>query len=180
MDVELDLVDINQTYLQFAYERLRRIFPHAASKVRMFYGDLPTYVQNVLLAEEGVRTLVHHDGAHDFCQVVKDLSALYFVRDRVHGLAIQDTHLRCSNVEFFNFVDAAVYAVFGVDVRYDPLGTVYEPDSPLLNPNQYFGNYFMAGQPEGMYISFAQNEFRYPHPTMALESFLPAQARRTA
>ncbi|WP_207926319.1 class I SAM-dependent methyltransferase [Actinocrispum wychmicini] len=178
MGVELDLVDTNQAYLQFTYERLRRTFPRAASRVRMFYGDLPTYVRNVLCAEEGVRSLVHHDGAHDFGQVVKDLASLYFVRDRVHGVAIQDTHLRSSNVEFFTFVDSAVHAVFGGDVTYEPLGSRYDADnSMMMNPNPYEGNYFLAGQPEGMYIELSRNEFRYPHPAMSLDAFLPAQAR---
>lgn len=177
MNLELDLVDVNQTYLQFTYERLRRIFPGVVSKIRMFYGDLPTYVRNVLLAEDATRTFVHHDGSHDFCQVVKDLGSLYFARDRVHSLAIQDTHLRCSNVDFFNFVDSAVYAIFGAGVSYDPLGSRYDSDSPMTNPNQYEGNYFLAGQSEGMYIPFARNKFKYPHPMMSLEAFLPPQAR---
>jgi hypothetical protein len=176
LDIHLDLVDIGDHYLRFTYERLRRTFPDAMSRVRMFYGDLPTYAHNVLLSEESMGTLVHHDGAHDFGQVVKDLAALYFVRDRVHGIAIQDTHLRSSDLQFLTFVDCAVHAVFGVDVDHEPLGARYAAGSPLTNPNQYEGNYFLAGKPEGMYISLARNEFRYPHPTMSLRSFLPARA----
>lgn len=121
MGLELDLVDANTAYLQFTHERLRRIFPRAMTRVRMFHGDLPTYVANVLSAEHGTRALVHHDGAHGFDQVVKDLSSLFFVRDRVHGLAIQATHLR-GDIRYLNFVDAAVYAMFGVGVKYEPLG----------------------------------------------------------
>ncbi|MEV5824901.1 class I SAM-dependent methyltransferase [Spirillospora sp. NPDC052242] len=174
MGFELDLVDVNPVYLQFAYERIRRTFPGATSRVRMFYGDLPTYVQKVLLPETTARAIVHHDGAHDFNQVVKDISSLYFVRDRVHSLAIQDTHLR-GLIEHFNFVDAAVYAMFGVDVKYEPVGARYEEGSSVTNPNQWNGNYFLAGMSEGMYIPFEGVQWKYPHPSMELENFLPVK-----
>ncbi|MFD0901025.1 class I SAM-dependent methyltransferase [Actinomadura sediminis] len=172
MGFELDLVDVNPVYLQFAYERIRRTFPGATPRVRMFYGDLPTYVQKVLVPETSARAIVHHDGAHDFNQVVKDISSLYFVRDRVHSLAIQDTHLR-GLIEHFNFVDAAVYAMFGVDVKYEPVGARYEEGSSVTNPNQWNGNYFLAGMSEGMYIPFEGVQWKYPHPSMDLENFLP-------
>ncbi|QXJ23973.1 class I SAM-dependent methyltransferase [Actinomadura graeca] len=175
MGLELDLVDANPAYLQFARERVRRIFPGAMPRVRMFFGDLPTYVRTVLLAEEGTRALVHHDGAHDFPQVVKDLSSLYFARDRVHGVALQDTHLR-GNIEHCNFVDAAVHAMFGVDVKYEPLGARYPAGTPVTRPNQWDGNYFLADTPEGMYIPFDSVEWGYPHPTMKIEAFLPVKA----
>ncbi|GAA4099535.1 class I SAM-dependent methyltransferase [Actinomadura miaoliensis] len=175
MGLELDLVDVNHAYLQFTRERLRRLFPNAMSRVRMFHGDLPTYVSTVLTSEPQTRAFVHHDGAHDFNQVVKDLSSLYFVRDRVHGLAIQDTHLRGS-IEHNNFVDAAVYAMFGVGVHYEPLGANFPAGDPVTHPNQWNGNYFLAGQSEGMYIPFADLEWKYPHPSMDLETFLPTKA----
>jgi hypothetical protein len=174
MGLELDLVDANDNFLRFTHERLRRMFPDAMSRVRMFHGDLPTYVRTVLTAEPQAQAFVHHDASHDFTQVVKDLSSLYFVRDRVHGLAIQDTHLRGS-IEHNNFVDAAVYAMFGVDVRYEPIGANFAVDSSVTYPNQWNGNYFLAGQPEGMYIQFAGLEWRYPHPSMELDDFLPVK-----
>lgn len=175
MGLELDLVDVNQAYLRFTHERLRRLFPNAMSRVRMFHGDLPTYVSTVLMAERQTHAFVHHDAAHDFTQVVKDLSSLYFARDRVHGLAIQATHLR-GPIEHNNFVDAAVYAMFGVDVHHEPLGANFPPDAPVTHPNQWDGNYFLAGQPEGMYIPFAGLTWKYPHPSMDLDAFLPAKA----
>ncbi|MBE1533403.1 class I SAM-dependent methyltransferase [Actinomadura algeriensis] len=174
MGFELDLVDVNPVYLQFAYERIRRTFPGATPRVRMFYGDLPTYVKKVLVPETATRAIVHHDGAHDFNQVVKDISSLYYVRDRVHSLAIQDTHLR-GLIEHFNFVDAAVYAMFGVDVKYEPVGARYEEGSSVTNPNQWNGNYFLAGMSEGMYIPFDGVEWKYPHPSMDLDTFLPVK-----
>ncbi|MES9539326.1 MULTISPECIES: class I SAM-dependent methyltransferase [unclassified Actinomadura] len=175
MGLELDLVDVNDAYLRFTYERLRRVFPRAMTRVRMFHGDLPTYVARVLGGEPQTRALVHHDGAHGFDQVVRDLSALYFVRDRVHSLAIKATHLR-GDIRHLNFVDAAVHAMFGVDVKYEPLGANFPPDAPVTVPNEWDGNYFLAGQPEGMYVPFDGVEWKYPHPTMELEAFLPVKA----
>ncbi|GAA0568122.1 class I SAM-dependent methyltransferase [Actinomadura welshii] len=175
MGLELDLVDVNAAYLRFTHERLRRAFPRAMNRVRMFQGDLPTYVARVLDAEPGARTMVHHDGAHRFDQVVRDLSALFFVRDRVHGLAIKGTHLR-GNIAHLNFVDAAVHAVFGAGVKYEPLGAKFPPDAPVTVPNRWDGNYFLAGQPEGMHIPFDSVEWKYPHPMMELDDFMPVKA----
>lgn len=175
MGLELDLVDVNAVFLQFARERVRRTFPRGMSRVRMFHGDLPTYVANVLQHEPGTSALVHHDGAHDFNQVVKDLSSLYFARDRVHGVVLQATHLR-GDISYLNFVDAAVYAMFGVGVKYEAVGAKFPRDAPVTNPNRWNGNYFLPETPEGMYIPFDGVEWKYPHPTMELESFLPVKA----
>jgi hypothetical protein len=174
MGLELDIVDVNQAYLQFTHERIRRLFPNAMPKIRMFFGDLPTYVRTVLITEPPTRAMIHHDGAHSFDQVVKDLSSLSYVSDRVHSLAIHDTYLR-GDIKYLNFVDAAVHAVFGTGVRHEPLGAVYGPDAPVTSPDQWQGNYFLPGQPEGMFIPFAGLKFRYPHPSMTLESFLPVK-----
>lgn len=169
-DYDLDLVDIDERFLRFSYERIRRAFPEAAQRVRLFHGDLPHYVQNVL-AREQARALIHHDGAHDFNQVVKDLSALSFVRDKLHAVICQDTHLR-GTPEYMNFVDLALYAVFGTEVTYAPIGSVYEPEDGRTRPNKYQGNYFMPGVPEGVVVPMDGNAFHYPHPTMTLEQFL--------
>ena len=175
LDAGLDLVDTNPAYLRFAHERIRRTFPEAIGRVRMFHGDLPTYVHRVIVPDESCALLIHHDGAHDFPQVVRDLASLYFVRDRVRGLMIQDTHLR-GRIGYCNFVDAAVFAVFGYDARYLPLGRVYPPGDPALEPNRWQGNYFLPDAPEGMFLPFESNVFRYPHPSMTLEEFLPNAA----
>ncbi|MEU8798980.1 class I SAM-dependent methyltransferase [Spirillospora sp. NPDC048819] len=175
MGLELDLVDVNDAYLRFTRERLRRLFPRAINRVRMFHGDLPTYTANVLGAEPKTRALIHHDGAHAFDQVVKDLSSLYFTRDQVHGVAIQATHLR-GDIAHLNFVDAAVHAMFGVEVKYEPLGANFPLDAPVTIPNEWDGNYFLAGQPEGMYVPFDGVEWKYPHPTMELDDFMPVKA----
>lgn len=169
-DYDLDLVDIDERYLRFSYERIRRAFPEAAGRVRLFHGDLPHYVQNVLGSEQ-CKALIHHDGAHDFNQVVKDLSSLSFVREKIHALICQDTHLRCSP-DLMIFVDLALYAVFGTEVTYAPIGSVYEGGDSRTVPNEFKGHYFMPGVPEGVVVPMDCNDFLYPHPTMTLEQFL--------
>jgi hypothetical protein len=169
-DFDLDLVDIDERFLRFSYERIRRAYPEAVGRVRLFHGDLPHYVQNVLAVEKA-EALIHHDGAHDFNQVVKDLSSLYFARDKLKAVICQDTHLR-GTPEFMNFVDLALYAVFGTEVQYAPIGSAYDSWDERTSPNKYQGNYFMPGVPEGVVVPLAHNEFQYPHPTMKLEQFL--------
>ena len=173
MGLELDLVDINQSFLRFSHERIRRTFPEAVPRVRMFHGDLPTYVRDVLGKESAARVMVQHDGSHDFNQVVRDLASLSFVRGQFHSLAIQDTHLR-GIPPYMNFVDAAVYAIFGFDLAFSPMGTTHHvDDTAVTTPNKYEGNYFLPDRPEGMYLSMDNNQFFYPHPTISLDAFLP-------
>ena len=169
-DFDLDLIDINSHYLQFAYERIRRIYPEAASRVRLFHGDLPSYVKQVLMEENPASCIVHHDGAHDFTQVTKDLGSLSFVQEKLHAVISQDTHLR--GTQHMNFVDMALYAVFGVDLSYAPIGASYESWDGRTNPNEYQGNYFVPGAPEGMVVPMSANSFHYPHPDMELDHFL--------
>ncbi len=171
MDFRLDLVDLNLRFLQFAHERVRRTFPEAVGRVRLFHGDLPTYVHRVL-REEAAQAIVHHDGAHHFTQVVKDLASLSYVQDKVIGVALQDTHLR-GHIRECNFVDAAMYAVFGFDVALQPLGTSHVEGSEQCAPNRWQGNYFLPGAAEGAWVPFEGNRFRYPHPSMPIEDFLP-------
>lgn len=174
LGIELDLIDISPDHLQFARERARRAYPETVeSRVRMYHGTLPEYVRDVLMKEEGGNVIIHHDGAHDFEQVIRDLGSLFYIKDKLHSLLIQDTHLR-GVPESFNFVDAAVYSIFGRDVTYAPLGTVYN-DGPVCEPNRWQGNYFMPGEPEGMYIPLAHNKFYYPHPKITLAQFFERQ-----
>lgn len=171
-DFDFDIVDISAENLLFTYERIRRTFPEAIHRVRLFLGTLPQYVAAILHELNNDPIIIHHDGAHDFMQVTKDLSSLYYLGRRFHGLIIQDTHLR-GRINECNFVDMAVYAVFGTDVEYIPLGTAYgEEDTAVVNPNQYQGNYFVPGVPEGIVVPMHCNSFKYPHPALTLESFL--------
>lgn len=172
LDFDFDIVDISEAALLFTYERIRRAFPAAAQRVRLFHGSLPQYVAASIGAVDTARLMVHHDGDHNFVQVVKDLSSLFYVRDRLHSIVIQDTHLR-GRMHFCNFVDMAVYAVFGTEVAYAPIGSAYgNHDTAMVNPNQWEGNYFMPGVPEGIVIPLAANEFKYPHPHFTLDDFL--------
>lgn len=174
-DFDLDLVDIDPRFLRFSYERIRRMYPEAAKRVRLFHGDLAAYVRYVMLQEPEDSYIVHHDGAHDFNQVVRDLAALSFVRDRLHSVIAQDTHLR-GTLDSMNFVDMAIYAVFGTDLSYLSIGTAYREEDNRTAPNRFQGNYFMPDAYEGLVIPMAANDFRYPHPALKIEDFLPAHA----
>lgn len=171
-DIDLDMVDISADYLQFAYERVRRMYPESMARIRLFHGDLPSYVRAVML-EKPARTIVHHDGAHDFNQVVRDMAALSFVREQLVAIIAQDTHLR-GTVHHMNFVDMALYAVFGLDLNYAPIGKRYPEMDMRTAPNKYQGNYFMPDAAEGFVLPMALNSFHYPHPDLPIDDFLPA------
>lgn len=172
-DFDLDLVDISAEFLRFSYERIRRTFPEAAGRVRLFHGDVPSYVREVMLKEGAMRSIVHHDGAHDFNQVTTDLTALSFARDRIHTIIAQDTHLR-GTLEHMNFVDLALTAMFGSDFNYMPIGKVYNTGDSRTGPNKYQGNYFLPGVAEGMVLPLAMNGFHYPHPSTTFEGMFGA------
>jgi hypothetical protein len=169
---ELVLVDINERCLLFSYERMVRSFPSVADRVRLFHGDLPTYVRDVLLPEQvAKRMLVQLDGAHIFQEVIRDLGTLSFVKDRLHGIMAQDTHLR-GMPKGARFIDAALFGVFGGEFEYVAIGSVYDQcQEELLTPNHYGGNYFLAGKPEGMYLPMSHNRFEYPHPAISIDDF---------
>lgn len=175
-DFDLDLIDIRENHLRFAYERIRRTFPEAAGRVRLFHGDVAAYVKAVMLPEagQGGRCVVHHDGSHEFGQVVTDLAALSFAKERIHTIIAQDTHLRGS-LGHMNFVDMALLAVFGGDLNYMPIGKVYQ-EGDCTSPDQWHGNYFMPGVAEGMVLPMALNSFKYPHPSARLEDVFPPAA----
>lgn len=171
MDFELDLIDINPSFLRFSYERIRRTHPDMENRVRLFLGGLPEYTEKVLVGSSD-KVIVHHDGAHSFDQVVKDLSSLYFARDAIAAIIAQDTHLR-GRIGSLNFVDMALFGVFGVDLSYTPIGIRYSADDIVMTrTNEYQGNYFLPEQPEGMVLLMEENTFRYPHPSMKLAEFL--------
>jgi cephalosporin hydroxylase len=165
-NLQIDLIDLGSKYLHFGHERIRRTYPEVADKVRLYNGDLPTYVRDVISKEHGGCILVHHDASHDFGQVVRDLSSLFYVKDQIHSIAIQDTNLR-GQPDFAypgRFVDAAAYAVFGFKMKYVPIGTTFSEDDKLMTmPNQFGGNYFLPGVPEGWFIPLEHNTFKYPH-----------------
>ncbi|MBB5710068.1 hypothetical protein [Sphingomonas xinjiangensis] len=147
------------------------MYPEAAARIRLFHGDLPSYVRHEMLTNTQSRYIVHHDGAHDFNQVVKDMASLSFVKDKIEAIIAQDTHLR-GTIEHMNFVDMALFAVSGMDLKFAPIGEVY-PESPMTQPNVYQGNYFMPNAAEGVVLPMAANTFRYPHPMLPMNDFLP-------
>ena len=171
LGLELDLIDIGDTYLRFAYERIRRTYPEHAHKVRLFHGDLRTYIRDVLMKEQNVTAFVNHDAGHSFNQVVIDLGSLYYVKEKVHGIAVQDTHLRGMPAGF-KFVDAAIFAIFGFNTVYAPIGFKYKPEQTnMTNPNPFDSNYFLPDTPEGWYLTLEDNTFKYPHPSISFDAF---------
>lgn len=169
---DLDMVDINAPYLRFAYERMRRTYPEEAKRIRLFHGDVPSYVRAMLEEGDKSRCIIHHDGAHDFNQVVRDMGALSFVKDRLCAIIAQDTHLR-GRPEHMNFVDMAMYAVFGLDLQYVPIGAAYTSIDSRTWPNEFQGNYFMPDAREGFVIPMDLNDFRYPHIGLKIDDFVP-------
>lgn len=164
-DFELDLIEAKKEFLLYTYERIRRAFPQVIGKVRLFLGDLPSYVKNVVQHEEQTNILFHHDAGHNFNQVVNDLASLSFIKDKAHSLMIQDTHLRSAKVQNYIFVDAAIFAVFGFDLTFAQFGARFNQSTEPA----YFGkSYFIDNHSEGFYIPFDQNKFHYPHPSMTL------------
>ena len=172
-DFDLDLIDIHLPYLHFAYERIRRLYPDSIGRVRLFHGDLPSYVRHNLDEDAG-KYIIHHDGDHNFDQVVRDMGSLSFIKERICAIIAQDTHLRGAT-KYMNFVDLAMFAVFGLDLKYAPIGTTYGGHDTRTAPNSYQGNYFMPDASEGFVVPMNVNEFKYPHPAMSMEEFLPAK-----
>ncbi len=160
-DFTLDLIDVNPHYLGFAYERLLAIFPTLARRVRIFHGDFPSYVKSSGAPGHPSGVFVQFDGSHEFPIVVKDLVALNDGRGRFKSFAIQDTHLRSSNPDNEVFVDMAVYAVFGKDVKCRPIG-IRIGENDVIIPNNDWEIYFKRSAPEGFLIELNENPFDYP------------------
>lgn len=163
---ELDLIEAKREYLLYAYERIRRAFPESVLKIRLFLGDLPAYVKNVVQHEAQTNILFHHDAGHNYNTVVNDLSSLSFVKEKALGLIIQDTHLRSAKIENYVFVDAALFSVFGFGLQFAEIGTKFSVSTAPAYAGQ---TYFIDNHAEGYYIPFDLNKFHYPHPSMKLE-----------
>lgn len=170
----LDLIDVDPGSLTASYHRMLLTFPEAAGRIRLFWGELPNYVKQVRDEPDFSNAVLHHDGSHQFNVVMRDLASLYYIREKLHAVLIQDTHLRYSNPDNYCFVDAAVAAVFGIDPHYQPLGITF---SHTTHPEGYQRGkkdnvYFVANQPEGMMLPIAANTFRYPHVLNRIDDFI--------
>ncbi len=91
---DLDMEDVHIPYLNFSYERIRGLYPDCTSRIRLFHGDLRSYVRAVLNEDECGKYVVHHDGSHEFNDVVRDMASLSFIKKRLCAIIAQDTHLR--------------------------------------------------------------------------------------
>lgn len=167
-DFKLDLIEINTEFLEQTYHRIRLTFPEALDRVNLFHGEIPNYVQHAQQNKDFNNIVIHHDGSHAFPTVFRDLASLYYIKDKVHALLIQDTHMRHTDPNQLNFVDAAVNTVFGFDPYYQPIGMTHQETTQPSNE----GIYFLGGRSEGMLIPIAMNQFFYPHPNQPLESLI--------
>jgi len=149
--------------------------PAREKRVRLFLGGLPEYTA-IALVGSADKVLIHHDGPHAFDQVVKDMSSLHVAREAVIAIIAHDSHLH-GHFKQANFVDMALYSVFGTELACTPIGARYAADNATMTqPNRYRGNHFVPDQPEGMVMLMADNTLCYPHPSMQLSEFLRNRA----
>lgn len=163
----LDIVDANASYLAVTRERLLDVFGDIGPNVRFFHGDLCTYIEKVAQHERRPATTIHHDGPHSFQECLQDFAALYFIRDTLNHLIIQDTNLRSARMDYYSFVDMAAYAVFGKDHPYQPIGRQLTVDAPVYAQQLFFE----ASEPEGKIIPMRDMVFRYPHPSLTADAY---------
>ncbi len=173
-DFQLDLVDIDPAALNATFHRIRLTFPEALPRIRLFLGELPNYVKACVREPDFQNAVLHHDGSHRFNIVVRDLASLFYVRSKLHAVLIQDTHLRHSDPAKFCFVDAAVAAVFGLDLKYQPIGVTFHATTfpERLKREGEHDVYFVGGLSEGMMIPLAENNFLYPHALHSIDDFI--------
>jgi hypothetical protein len=181
-DFQLDLIDVNPAALHATYHRIRLTFPEALPRIRIFFGELPNYVKTCMREPDFHNAVLHHDGSHRFNIVMRDLASLYYVRKKLHAVLVQDTHLRHSDPAKFCFVDAALAAVFGLDLKYQPIGQTFQTTTypQLLKQQGEHDVYFLGGRPEGMMIPMAENSFFYPHALHNIDDFIAFPAPQPA
>lgn len=174
-DFDVDLIDTNPAFLKFAYERIRRAYPDNTKRIRLFHGDLPSYVRHIIMREYGHSYVIHHGGGQGFEQTVKDIAALSYVRDYITALIVHGTHAR-STIEHTHFTDLALSAIFGAELNFAPIGTTYSAGAPSTVPSRSQRNYSLPGAPEGLVLPMGMNTFQYPHPELSMDDFLPPPA----
>jgi hypothetical protein len=163
----IDIVDAKPDHLAAARARVIDACGEIGPGVRFFHGDLCTYVDQVARHERRPATTIHHDGPHTFHECMVDFASLYFIRDTLLHLIIQDTNLRSTQIDLYSFVDMAAYAVFGKNHPFQPIGKQYQVDAPVWEAQIYFDE----NEPEGKIIPMREVAFRYPHPNVTPEEF---------
>lgn len=169
-NVILDIVDIDQCALLSVYKQIMQIFPNMANKVRLFFGDLPIYIHRHL-SNSSDQYLIHYQASTNFNDVIRDLGATYFQRNKIVGTMVYNTHLRSTRMHDYAFTDVALYALFGHNIQFIKLGNVINDtsQSSTLSDTHY---YHSSQRVDGLYIPYSNNQFRYPHPNTELTSFL--------
>lgn len=169
-NVTLDLVDIDKENLYYAYKNISAVFPEVLPRVRLFYGDLPIYIKNVINQTNDLNNLFYQ-GSYNFNDVIRDLGSTYFAKDKIAGIFISNTHLRNTNMNYYPFIDAAIYALFGMDVKFFKLGEE-KYEETALQQDVMHATYLSRNRVDGMYIPLSHNQFRYPHPNNKLDDFI--------
>lgn len=170
IDATLDLIDIDKDNLTYAYRNIEKVFPEVLPRVKLFYGDLPLYVKNIIEPSSDMNIL-HYQGSYNFNDVVRDLSSTYFAKEKIAGTFLPNLYLRNTNMNYYSFVDAAIYALFGMNIKYIKLGENATTESGLQS-NDLVTTFLGKNQIEGMYIPYIHNQFRYPHPQSTLDDFI--------
>ncbi len=104
--------------------------------------------------------------------MVKDLAALSFVREDLVALIAQDTHLR-GTPHFMNFVDMALYAVFGTELNHASIGAAYYGEQRNDSAQPLSGQLLHAGVGGVVLLPMAANSFPLSAPAARRRAFLP-------
>lgn len=177
-DKTLDIVDINKTTLLRTYEKINILFPEATPKIRLFVGDMPLYIKNIASVSSS-QNIIHYQASHNFNDVIRDLGSTYFCKNKIIGTLVNHTHLRTTDIRHYAFVDVALYALFGAGIKFIKLGEEIT-DETSLNELTNPPSYFSSNRVDGLYIPYAMNHFRYPHPNSSIETYLYTKAEPVA
>ncbi len=174
LDATLDLVDINPLHLIKTYQRIKKIFPEVAAKVRLFFGDLPLYIKQIASKSPYIN-LIHYQGSYNFNDVVRDLGSTFYAKQKIAGTMIYNTHLRTTDMNHYAFIDVAIYSLFGLNVKFKKMGEQASGTTEIQTSHQP-PIYFADQRVEGMFLPYAVNEFRYPHQNTSLDDFFEKES----
>jgi hypothetical protein len=166
LNMELDIVDIDKYNLLQIQQKIAEIFPDKVKQIRFYFGDIPSYIYNNHF-DKNLSHLIHYQASINFNDLVRDLAATAYVKQHVFGTIVTNTHLRSHNMRDYAFADIALYAVFGGGLQFHSLGESTTKQSQ--NENTY---YLETDKYEAFYLPYQANQFRYPHPSFKLASFV--------